>query len=274
MSGKERGKRRTTSAIRPLIALFHSLSLSRVCVFVSVSFLSLIINSKAIYGALTCNKSSSSHIMLKPPAQPPQQTCVDFRWSLFIISSSAELLLHLQLRGFARDAATFPSLSSTASAVREPAARARIAIREFKAVRAEICLSTFFFFLPHWWRQKPNWHGWDMSVHPRQTCIRLTCHYLPSFPVWPAIIPSQLRLPRDEHGARSTEPGLICSYPLHKRKQLCHRDCANCIPRRAPSDGALIPQSESTSFWMWLIDLIIRHYEKCKLRKWLNSASF
>lgn len=136
----------------------------------------------------------------------------------------------------------------------------------------------FFFFLPRWWRQKPNWHGGDMSVHPRQTCIRLTCHYLPSFPVWPAIIPSQLRLPRDEHGAGSTEPGtrsgLICSSPLHKRKQLCHRDRADCIRRGAPSDGMLIPQSESTSFGMWLIDPIIRHYEKCKLRKWLNSASF
>lgn len=183
MSGNERRKRRTTSAIRPLIALFHSLSLSRVCVFVCVGFLSLIINSKAIYEALTCNKSSSSHIMLKPPARPPQQTCVDFRWSLFIISSGAELLLHLQLRGFARDAATFPSLSSTASAVREPAARTRIAIREFKAVRQEICLSSFFFsatlmkaeaelaWLGYECAPTADMHQADLSLSPFISCL-------------------------------------------------------------------------------------------------------
>lgn len=56
---------------------------------------------------------------------------------------------------------------------------------------------SMLFFLLCWWTLKPNWHGEDISTHQWQACIRPTCHYLHSFPVWPAIIPSWLRLRRD-----------------------------------------------------------------------------
>lgn len=51
--------------------------------------------------------------------------------------------------------------------------------------------------------QKPIWHRQDTSVQRGQTYGGLTYHYLSSFPVWPAIILSQLRL-RDQYSAGST----------------------------------------------------------------------
>lgn len=164
---------------------------------------------------------------LKPPAQP-QHTCIYFTWSWSMISSNTKVLLRLLLRCLSRHAATFLSISTTASIVNPQ-----------HAWEMQSDNSNLSFFLPRWLTQKLNWYGEDMSTRRWHTCIRLTCHYLHSFPIWPAIIKSQLRRLRDYHGAGSTEPGtptgLICRYPLHKQKQLSDRDCAQCIPCKVQS---------------------------------------